>query len=85
MCFFVDLDDSKVTKPRLRKVIRAVSKWREIAEVFDTPENMKKILEMQAELDRLMMGLGAKIKKSSVKVSAPRMYPVVLKNTQSFN
>lgn len=54
-----------------------MSKWRNIAEIFDTPDNMKKISEMQAELERLMTGLGASIKKKAVKISAPRMCPVV--------
>ena len=33
---------------------------------------------MEAELDRLMEGLGAKIKKKGVKSSAPRMFLIVL-------
>ncbi|KJA14356.1 hypothetical protein HYPSUDRAFT_208778 [Hypholoma sublateritium FD-334 SS-4] len=38
------------------------------------PQLRKKIAEMQAELDRLMTGLGANIKKKDAKISAPRLF-----------
>jgi D-serine deaminase-like pyridoxal phosphate-dependent protein len=69
----IALDDTP-TKPKIRAVIRAVAKWRNVAAILDTPENMEKIAKMEAELDRLMEALGVEVdeeKKKKTKAGAP--------------
>lgn len=53
--------DKTPTKPKVTAVIRAVAKWRTIVELLETPDNLAKIAKMEAELDRLMEGLGFEV------------------------
>ncbi|RDB19056.1 Transcription regulatory protein SNF2 [Hypsizygus marmoreus] len=60
---FKDLEGGKPTKAKVSRAIRAVAKWKECAELFHTDENIKKADDMLAELQVIMEGLGAKLKK----------------------
>lgn len=60
----LDLDRDKLTKAKLTAVIRAVARWKDIAQILNSPDNLQKIEEMEDELGRLMSGLGATVKKA---------------------
>lgn len=62
MLLFSDLDGGKLTKRKLSVVIRSVSKWKALAELYPTDETIAKIENMENELKRLLGGLGAKVK-----------------------
>ncbi|KAF8166505.1 hypothetical protein BJ912DRAFT_1067891 [Pholiota molesta] len=76
---FNALDDTP-SKANITAVIRSVAKWRNVAELLNTPDNMAKIATIEAELDRLMEGLGAefseekKQKRSKKKSAAPKLF-----------
>lgn len=59
----VDLETGKVTKTKVSRAICAVAKWRDTAELFHTTDNIKKAQDMLAELQTILVGLGAKIEK----------------------
>jgi len=60
-----DLETGKPTKAKVSRAIRAVAKWKECAELFNTFENIKKAEDMLAELQVVMEGLGAKVNKQA--------------------
>ncbi|KAF8958916.1 hypothetical protein BDZ97DRAFT_1636073, partial [Flammula alnicola] len=66
---FEDLNRDKLTKGKISTVIRAVHRWRALAELFDDPDTLEKIEEMDNELIRLMEGLGAKVKVKTVRAA----------------
>lgn len=87
-----DLDREKVTKAKLSTVIRAVSKWSALAQIFDNPETLELIEMMEDELKRLMAGLGASVKPKNDKSKGtdffyldcrPKLTPS--RSLQSFN
>ena len=59
----LDLESGKPTKSNVSRAIRAVAKWKECAEFFNTAENIEKSEEMLASLNAVLEGLGAKIEK----------------------
>jgi len=59
----IDLETGKPTKAKVSRAIRAVAKWKECAELFSTPDNIKKAEDMLAELEAILEGLGAKLDK----------------------
>ncbi|GLB36948.1 putative aortic smooth muscle cell differentiation [Lyophyllum shimeji] len=63
--FKADLEIGKPTKAKVDRAIRAVARWKECAELFNTPDNVKKAEDMLAELRAILEGLGAKLKKRS--------------------
>ncbi|KAF8951749.1 P-loop containing nucleoside triphosphate hydrolase protein, partial [Flammula alnicola] len=74
---FNDLDDETLTRAKITTVIRAVAKWRNAAELLNTPENIEKIEKMEVELERLMEGLGAQVSKKKTKTKktpAPQLF-----------
>lgn len=50
-----------MSKSKLSAVIRSVSRWKTLADVFPTAATTEKIEKMEDELKRLMGGLGAKV------------------------
>lgn len=71
----IALDEQHLTKAAVRAVIRATAKWRLCIEFIQTPNNIKTVEAMEAELDRLMQGLGAKPReKKKEKSPVPRKY-----------
>jgi TATA-binding protein-associated factor len=66
---FTDLDRDKLTKGKISTVIRAVQRWKAMAQLFDDPDILAKIDQMDDELRRLMEGLGAKVKAKAPKVA----------------
>ena len=55
-------------------MIRAVARWRNVAELINTPENLEKVERMEGELERLMQELGAEITTTTKKkkTTSPR-------------
>ncbi|TFK59812.1 hypothetical protein BDN72DRAFT_780239 [Pluteus cervinus] len=64
---FTDLDRDQLTKKKLESVIIKVSRWKNLAEVLLLEERRGEIQEMEAELGRLMVGIGANIKPKTAK------------------
>lgn len=62
-----DLDHDKPTKGKIMTVIRAVHRWKSLADLFQQPNTSQLIAQMEGELNRLMEGLGARIKSKPVK------------------
>ncbi|KJA20680.1 hypothetical protein HYPSUDRAFT_203649 [Hypholoma sublateritium FD-334 SS-4] len=58
---FNALNQSKLTRAQIASVIRAVARWRNVAELINTPETMEKVERMEGELERLMQELGAEV------------------------
>ncbi|PPQ80636.1 hypothetical protein CVT26_007424, partial [Gymnopilus dilepis] len=75
---FADLDRDKLTKAKISTVIRAVARWKALAEVFCDKPTLELIIDMDDELRRLMSVLGAKVKSPSSKSqsSGKRLYHV---------
>jgi hypothetical protein len=59
----IAFDEGPVTKSTVIQTIRSVSKWKDLAQVYGTPENISKVDDMLAELNRVLEGLGAKVPK----------------------
>ena len=68
------LNQSTVTKAQVASVIRAVARWRNVAELINTPECMEKVEHREDELERLMHELGAEVatKKKKKKSTSTR-------------
>lgn len=71
------LDEAKITKTAISTVVRAVAKWRDAVEVIQSAEDLAKLEDMEAELSRLMEGVGAEVdsegkKTRKSKSPAPR-------------
>ncbi|KAF5344438.1 hypothetical protein D9756_011277, partial [Leucocoprinus leucothites] len=60
---FIDLETNKPTKANVARTIRAVAKWKETAELFSAPGDIKTANEMLGELQRIMEDIGANVKK----------------------
>jgi hypothetical protein len=58
----LELDRDKLTKTKISAVIRSVSRWKNLAELFPTDATIEKIEKMEGELKHLMGALGAKVK-----------------------
>ncbi|KAF4611118.1 hypothetical protein D9613_006452 [Agrocybe pediades] len=58
---FETLNREKLTKGNVNSVIRAVSQWKNLAEIFGTDEVLNKIKDMETELELLLEGLGGKV------------------------
>lgn len=61
-------------------MIRAVARWRNVAELINTLETTEKVEHMQGELERLMQELGAEVttkkkKKKSTSTRKPLSHP----------
>lgn len=57
-----ELDKERPTKVKIKAAIVKVARWKSLAEVLRTEDNLEKMESMEEELGRLMLGLGAKIK-----------------------
>ncbi|KAF8523869.1 P-loop containing nucleoside triphosphate hydrolase protein [Hysterangium stoloniferum] len=57
---FKDLDQDDVTKGKIIQTIRAVAKWKEIADTYDTKSNQDKAAEMLGETECLLENIGIK-------------------------
>jgi hypothetical protein len=70
MIIVTDINNKRdgLTKQDIISTIRAVSKWKNIAEVYGTKENMDKAENMLAELHRLLESVGVKVPKTKTKV-----------------
>jgi TATA-binding protein-associated factor len=55
------LGEDKPTKAHIMKSIRAVARWKDLADIYGTKENKAKADEMLSELNRIMEGIGAKV------------------------
>lgn len=68
------LNQSKLTRAKVASVIRAVARWRNVAELINTPKAMEGVERMEAELERLMQELGAEVttKTKKKKSTLPR-------------
>jgi hypothetical protein len=64
-CSTLDLDREKPTKTKIKAVIVKVMRWKGLAEILQTTGVERKIEEMEAELERLMVGLGADVKPAA--------------------
>ncbi|GLB33117.1 putative helicase [Lyophyllum shimeji] len=73
---FNNLDRDKLTKAKIKSVIEKVARWKALAEVLQTNENVQKMEEMEDELKRLMVGLGAKLQVISTKKNGSGMTKV---------
>jgi hypothetical protein len=73
-----DLNKESVTKADIFATIRAVSKWKDIAEVYGTKDNLLKADHMLAELNRLMEGLGVRVQKCKAGTGKRRSYSCVI-------
>jgi len=56
------LDRDTITKKKVTAVIRAVGRWRRLAELFCTESNLEKIEDMNEELQQLLAGIGGTTK-----------------------
>ena len=63
------------TKTDIIATIRAVSKWKNIAEVYGTAENIAKVANMLVELQRLLDSIGVKFPKPKTKAEKRMSYP----------
>ncbi|KAJ3563513.1 hypothetical protein NP233_g8897 [Leucocoprinus birnbaumii] len=61
---FVELETGKPTKAKVARTIRAVAKWKDTAELFGLPADLKNAEDMLSELATIMAGLGVKIQKN---------------------
>ncbi|KJA17089.1 hypothetical protein HYPSUDRAFT_206460 [Hypholoma sublateritium FD-334 SS-4] len=72
---FNGLNQSKLTRAQVASVIRAVARWRNVAELINTAETMDRVEHMESELERLMQELGAEVttkkKKKKKSTSSP--------------
>lgn len=59
-----ELDQNKPTKAKVRAVINKVSKWHILAQSLQTTENISKATEMLEDLQKIMLGIGAKLNDS---------------------
>ncbi|KAF8500014.1 P-loop containing nucleoside triphosphate hydrolase protein [Hysterangium stoloniferum] len=57
---FKDLDQDDVTKGKIIQTMRAVAKWKEIADTYNTKSNQEKAAEMIGEIERLLENIGIK-------------------------
>jgi hypothetical protein len=64
--YFADLDQDRLTKTKISAVIRAVSRWKNLAQLYTTDSMIEKIEKMDNELKILMGSLGAKVKVDNV-------------------
>ena len=55
------LKKEKLTKTILKRVIVRVARWKALAEILCTKDNLEKIDQMDEELKELMLGLGAEV------------------------
>ncbi|KAJ3566667.1 hypothetical protein NP233_g6859 [Leucocoprinus birnbaumii] len=62
---FVDLETDKPTKAKVTHTIRAVARWKDTAEIFGLPEDLKNAESMLEELKAIMEGLGTPVEKRS--------------------
>jgi hypothetical protein len=58
---FSVLKTEKLTKTILKRVIVRVARWKALAEILCTKDNLEKIDQMDEELKELMHGLGAEV------------------------
>jgi len=63
------LDRDKPTKKKITAVITAVARWRNLAEMLSTTENLNKMQSMDEELAVLMSALGADVSKTPTTTS----------------
>lgn len=49
-----------MTKTKVARTIRAVSRWRDVAEMYGTAENLEKAAHIMAEVERLLDEVGVK-------------------------
>jgi TATA-binding protein-associated factor len=56
-----ELSEGKLTKAKVMKCIRNVSKWKNISEIYATKVNVSKADDMLSELNRLLTEMGAKV------------------------
>ena len=66
---FSVLKKEKLTKTILKRVIVRVARWKVLAEILCTKDNLEKIDQMDEELKELMHGLGAEV---NVKITKTR-------------
>jgi len=57
------LDRNALTKANINNVIRALGKWRDLAELYCTTSELEKVEEMHDELQRLLSGLDQTMKR----------------------
>ena len=63
-----------MSKKALSAVIRSVSRWKTLAELFPSDVTMEKIENMENELKRLMGGLGAKVDPEATTTSGNHLH-----------
>ena len=74
---YTALNQSKLTRAKVASVIRAVARWRNVAELICTADSMDKVERMEDELERLMKELGADVatKKMKKSISPRKRFP----------
>ncbi|KAF5345577.1 hypothetical protein D9756_011032 [Leucocoprinus leucothites] len=60
---FAELEMGNLTTKNVGKAIRDVAQWKEVSELYNTTENIKKAEEMMGDLQVIMETLGAEIPK----------------------
>ncbi|THU81192.1 hypothetical protein K435DRAFT_809279 [Dendrothele bispora CBS 962.96] len=61
---FTALSDNKLTTAKVARVIKLVSEWRDVAQIFGTKRNLEVADNMLAELDHTLEIAGAKVAKT---------------------
>lgn len=81
---FIDLNKANVTRTSISTIICAVARWRNVVELFNTSQNLSKVKDMEAELERLMAGLGADIDEEAKNAMMKSKSPPPRKISSSF-
>ncbi|KAF9060068.1 hypothetical protein BDP27DRAFT_1430480 [Rhodocollybia butyracea] len=64
---FDALSQGKPTKTKITATIRAVGKWKDIAELYSTRENLEKAEKMLDQVNDIMSAIGAAVRPANVK------------------
>jgi TATA-binding protein-associated factor len=65
----IDLEEGEPTRTKVNRAIRTVAKWKECAEILNTPQSIKTAEEMLDDLQDVMETLGAKVSSKRVERS----------------
>lgn len=78
-----DVDKAEPTKNSVLNTIRAVSKWKNLAGVYGTDENVQKAEGMLSEIERLLEACGAEVKKRPAATrSGKSMYSLIFRRNR---
>ncbi|KAK7034787.1 hypothetical protein VNI00_012195 [Paramarasmius palmivorus] len=69
---------TKMTKAAVLKAIRAVGRWKMLADIYETSENRQKAADMTSDLLSVLDGLAGKVKKSPKTKRLPKGFAEAL-------